>query len=439
MTKVFNVIEFDTISSKPGHGCKVLDQDTFKQFSEFVKEYEASKNNGVDALEFFKLGYRRDVGEIISVKNYVGLIQNKSGIQIEILPKILFDSPDSGSYKKTKNVFLKMIRNLKEFPSKIFDSADLKVDRMNLYEIFINMYLGEVINLIRRGLRFGYETIENNINYYKGKLNVTEQIKRNATHKERFAVIYSEFTSNRPENRIIKATLEKLLLLTTSQWNAKETRQLLDHFDNVEISNIDADISLINLDRSMVRYKNIIKWSLIFLRNKSFTTFTGSNNSRSILFPMDRVFESYVANEFKKAFGSENWSISTQDAKYHLFDTPKRFSLRPDIVVDCGFGKKIILDTKWKSLNSSVRMNYGISQSDMYQMYAYAKKYKTSDVWLLYPLNQEMKNHPPITFKANEETSVNINLFFVDLANMNKSMDLLKMEIKQNGYCNLFT
>lgn len=33
--------------------------------------------------------------------------------------------------------------------------------------------------------------------------------------------------------------------------------------------------------------------------------------------------------------------------------------------------RTVILDTKWKSLVDNERVNYGISQADMYQMYAY--------------------------------------------------------------------
>jgi len=36
----------------------------------------------------------------------------------------------------------------------------------------------------------------------------------------------------------------------------------------------------------------------------------------------------------------------------------------------------------------------------MYQIYAYSKKYKASEIWLLYPLNSEMYNHSPIQFDS---------------------------------------
>jgi 5-methylcytosine-specific restriction enzyme subunit McrC len=50
----------------------------------------------------------------------------------------------------------------------------------------------------------------------------------------------------------------------------------------------------------------------------------------------------------------------------------------------------LVMDTKWKLIDASDRRNkYGVSQSDMYQLYAYGHKYlKDSDqkeLMLIYP------------------------------------------------------
>lgn len=69
--------------------------------------------------------------------------------------------------------------------------------------------------------------------------------------------------------------------------------------------------------------------------------------------------------------------MTAQDRGYYLFEEDNRrvFALRPDIVIVRPDGHKIIMDTKWKRLISNRETNYGISQADMYQMFAYAKKY----------------------------------------------------------------
>ena len=50
----------------------------------------------------------------------------------------------------------------------------------------------------------------------------------------------------------------------------------------------------------------------------------------------------------------------------------------------------------------------------MYQMYAYSKKYNTLEIWLLYPVNDEMRNHKPIRFESGDGTTVNLHFVYVD-------------------------
>lgn len=161
--------------------------------------------------------------------------------------------------------------------------------------------------------------------------------------------------------------------------------------------------------------------------NKSFTTFSGSTNARALLFPMEKVFEAYVSKNLKKVLDDLNWDVSTQDRKYYLFDTPKKFALRPDIVINREDGNRVVLDTKWKILINKPSQNYGISQEDMYQMYTYAKKYKTPEIWLIYPCHEEMENSQDIRFECTEdEENIRVRIFFVDVANIIDSLEVLR-------------
>ena len=425
MQKPFEVKEFETIvcntDYKDSTNYRYLPKNKFDELSDFIREYDAA-NEETDVLEFFKLGYRRNLGDTITVKNYVGLIQLKSGFQIQILPKV--DLSDDEDNSETKKVFLKMLRSLKEFEGKVFSSASLKIEKMNLYELFINMYLQEVRQLVKRGIKYSYVPQEDNLNYYKGKLLVGEHIKFNAAHQERFYVSFDEFHPNRSENKLVKATLLKLQKLTSSEENGKEIRQLLTAFELVEPSvNHEKEFAKVVIDRNTKCYEMLMEWSKVFLMNKSFSTFAGSSTAKALLFPMQTVFESYVAKCMKKAFAPNGWEVSSQDKGYHLFESPRKFALRPDIVMKKG-ERTIVLDTKWKKLTSNERQNYGISQSDMYQMYAYSKKYNTSEICLLYPINAEMRDHTPIVFDSGDGTTVKV--YFVDIANIEASIDDLK-------------
>ena len=296
------------------------------------------------------------------------------------------------------------------------------------------MYLQEVRQLVKRGIKSAYVSQEDNQRFYKGKLLVSKNIRANIGHKERFYVSYDEFHPNRPENKLVKATLQKLQKLTTSAENSKEIRQLLTAFEMVEPSvNYQKDFSMVVIDRNSKEYEILMQWSKVFLMNKSFTTFSGTTVSRALLFPMESVYESYVAQQMKKVMVPAGWTVSSQDKGHYLFESPRRFSLRPDLVLERD-GRIVIMDTKWKSLIDNERLNYGISQADMYQMYAYSKKYSTDicpnpEVWLLYPVNDEMRYHKPIEFDSGDGTRV--RLFFIDVAEMPECLYKLRDQLEE--------
>jgi len=429
MKNLLEVREFDKICCKSDYQTNFayLPEPVFRDLQEFIIAFSATEDHD-DALDFLKMGHSRKVGDTISVNNYVGLIQLHSGYQIEVLPKIDFGlNPDSGN-RETKRVFLKMLRSMKDFPSRVFNDSNLNMDRMPLYEIFINMYVQEVRALVKNGLKSAYISRQDNLNVFKGKLVTSRHILKNAVHQERFYVQYDEYHIDRAENRLIKSTLLKLHGSTTVARNQKEIKQLLSYFEMVSPSlNYEKDFSQVVIDRNTKAYDILMKWSKVFLFDKSFTTFSGAADSRALLFQMEKVFESYVTQQLRKALEDKDWTISSQDKGYYLFDSPRRFALRPDIVIKRDDGSTVILDAKWKSLMNNARKNYGITQADMYQMYAYSKKYNTSEIWLLYPVNAAMRGHADIFFKSKD--GVQVNLFFVDVAHMDESMRRLREKL----------
>ena len=429
MNRLLEVKEFDRITCDPRFKdskteYKYLPKQDFLELKGFIQSFESAESQA-DALEFSKIGFHRDVGEILTINNYVGLIQMQNGFQIQVLPKVDFgEGRDKGS-AETKKVFLRMLRSMKDFPSKVFKDANLRMDKMPLYEIFINMFLQETRELVKRGIKSAYVSREDNLNVYKGKLLVNEHIKKNTAHSERFYVCYDEYLVNRAENRLIKTTLQKLQNLSNSAENQKEIRQLLTAFELVDPSlNYEKDFSQVVIDRNTKDYDMLMHWSKVFLMNKSFTTFSGDHHARALLFPMEKVFEAYVAQELKKNLGDLRWTVATQAKQYYLFDNPQRFRLQPDIVITRDDESQVILDTKWKRLINDPRKNYGISQADMYQMYAYSKKYHSSEIWLLYPMDKETKGLDRISFQSKDD--VHVNVFFIDVAKIEASLEELR-------------
>ena len=397
---------------------KPLAKDTFDKLKQFI--LESNTCSEADALDFMSISYKKGVGEVITAKNYVGLISMRDGTVIEVLPKIA-----KLSVEDSKELLIDMLKTVKELPFKTFNTAKLHIDKLPLLEVFISMFINEVKLLLQKGLKSDYVLHQENEKFLKGKLLFHNHIKENLTHKERFYVECHLYNLDRPENRLIKATLAYLFKVSNSAKNKKDLQTLLLSFDEVGISkNIDVDFDLCSSGRDMRAYEQVLQWCKIFLKGNSFSNAKGSNLATALLFPMERLFESYVAEKLRKALDLKRHNLKVQDGKHHLFE--KKFALRPDIVVE---NKElevcVVMDTKWKLLNFYSN-NYGISQSDMYQMYAYGKKYKSEKVVLLYPLNDAVsKIGKHINFPPSSEDKVSVSVRFLDLADKDFIKDVV--------------
>jgi 5-methylcytosine-specific restriction enzyme subunit McrC len=110
---------------------------------------------------------------------------------------------------------------------------------------------------------------------------------------------------------------------------------------------------------------------------------------------MDQLFEQFVGRLIRRHvqdMGLTHRQVLLQSAgrSKWLVTTPQgqgMFKLKPDILILNRAGTvQIILDTKWKKLAADIDdVSNGVAQSDMYQMFAYAKRFDSDDTILLYP------------------------------------------------------
>ena len=346
-------------------------------------------------------------GKFIQARNYVGVLQTKSGLTIEILPKIA----DKNDAERSKAVFIKMLRTLKNFPFKSSNLASLKIQNLPLLEIFISMFLCELEALVKKGIKSDYVALEENLNFLKGKLNINEQIKRNSIHKERFYVGYSEFLSDIKINRIIKTTLKFLYKKSNSSKNQQKIRELLFIFDEVsECEDYKNFFAKLVINRQVKHYEQTLLWCKIFLLGNSFTPHKGDDLAFALLFDMNALFESYVGNFIKKNFPC----TILQHSEKHLIEYPKSFKLRPDIFLE----NKFIADTKWKIVKSKD----DISQADLYQLYAYGKKHECDKLYLIYPKIEGIKQE---FMKFGYDDEMWLEILYFDLEKDENNANLL--------------
>ena len=428
MRKTYQITEYGSfVRDREVLGYISLPQDTFDALENFVL---SNCNDDTDALELMGISARKGVGKIITAKNYVGVITMDDGTIIEILPKIF--SHELITEGKVKKLLIDMLKTLRNAPFKSLQATNVNTDKLSVFEIFIRMFVDEVFLIVKKGLKCDYETIQSNENIFKGKMVFAGQIKYNYAHKERSFVEYDEFNTNRAENKILKSTLRYLYKNTKSSKNKSDIKTLLNAFSDVnESTDYQADFAKIVPDRKTADYQTALMWSRVFLMGKSFTSFSGSEIAFALLFPMETLFESYIADQLKRTLSHTTYTLSTQDKTYHLFDMPKKFLMKPDIVIkNKELNQVFVMDTKWKVL-SDEKANYGISQADMYQMFAYQKKYTSENITLLYPLTERVEQDKNIEFLSHDGTVIKVR--FIDLFDVRKSLEMLFDEIRENN------
>ena len=335
-----------------------------------------AENGEAPWLRLTQVGGRRAV----KVTSYVGVIRAPSGFQIEVLPKVA--RAIGGGAKEARQLLIKMLRCLNGFRHIRTDSADLAAARMPLLEVFIGEFLSAVEHVVKRGLRSDYVARQDVLFALRGKLLVAQQLRQNLHRADRFFTEHDEFSTNRPENRLLHSALQRVLAISTAQPNQRLARELFFVFADVPASQqTKQDFQRVRLDRGMEYYADALAWARLILDEQSPLTGVGKHDAPSLLFPMEAVFEAFVAKHLAKRLAWPRY-LKAQPRSHHLVRHREQswFQLKPDLLVREKATDVIVLDTKWKLLDG-LKFNgaekYGLSQSDFYQLQAYGQSYLT--------------------------------------------------------------
>ncbi len=439
MKATYYIKEFGTITTGSSNkafssGELEIDSVSFQSLTNFIEENQNQDDFDKAFSIFQKKGKR-----YIKVKNYVGVIETKQGVVIEILPKTFIGKNGEEANKEdSKQLLLAMLKTLKNSPFINLNVAHLKEQKnFPILEVFIASFLDELIKLTSKELRGDYVNKEENASYLKGKLLIKEHTKLNSFNKTKFYCQFDHFNTNIAPNKLIKSTLRRLYSISSTNINKKKIIKSLQYFDAVNLcSNIDSDIAYCKArTKTLSNYGNLIIWSEVFLKNKSFTNFHGNSINQAILFPMEKLFESYISFLLKKY--CHGLSINAQDKKYSLISQKKdiedlnysisKFALKPDIVIN---NHEVIIDTKWKILNTD-SIKYDIKEADIYQMHAYGKRYQEESadriaprLGLIYPKNPNFEER---LFQMRYGQDLFLDVIPFDFGNKNVAQEIRKV------------
>lgn len=385
-----------------------------------IKEYDKltglGENEFGDLQEFAlanqtdKQGNYRPVlqlrnGELIA-QHYVGIIETRKRTVLEILPKIDF----AENQEKTKRVFIDMLRFWRGFKSAQFNESSIKAIRpFNMLEVFVHLFLNNLVLLTQRGLARDYQPVEDNLPCLRGRILFPQHIRKNLLNRARFYVGYDEFTADRPANRLIHSTIRKLMGSVRQPSNQQLLHQLRICFADIpESTRLESDWQRHRVDRSMPHYEAVMQWVGLFLFKHGLTTFAGKHVNQALLFPMEEIFEDFVASCFRRY--QRRFIVYTQRPQKPLasIDDKAVFYMEPDIsLIERGDGVRFILDAKWKRINESDSdRKHGISQADMYQLFAYGKKYGCKQVALVYPKTKQFQDMDKLRYRFDDALSL---------------------------------
>lgn len=341
-----------------------------------------------DSFESSNQGFIQFIRKSNEIKSnkYVGVIHYQ-GKKINLLPKIFYDGDREYPMGEVHQIhnhilwWLSYCRKIK-FPNYHTSLGDAKSD---FFEILIYLFSKYTRELFNSSLYQQYVEVTNELPFIKGRLNTTNYISDNISkgrwHK--LNCTYDSFELDNEFNRIIKYVATLLFNVTSSQENKKHLREILFFLDEVTDERATAEqCSRIAFNPMFGEFDTVRDYCELFLSNCVSFDYKNDLKLFAFLLPMEYVFEDFIFGFIEKEIPEITAKSQRSDT---YLDESKNFNIKPDLWIKTPT-KSLIADTKYKIVYSDeADPKKGISQTDLYQMLAYAVRFNVDDIVLFYP------------------------------------------------------
>lgn len=329
----------------------------------------------------------------LKLDNFVGVIQTPCGTVLEIVPK---HHAEGDRLADARKLLRKLLLALLDLPTRDVGVASLQLFDAPLSEWVMGRFLDELDTLVRRGLRFEYQRVDEDLPFLRGQLNLNQQMRQPPGREHRFHVRHEAYLPDRPENRLLKTALDQVRQSTHDASHWRLAQELTFRLAEIPSSRqVAQDFRAWGQDRLLTHYRLIKPWCELILNQHMPMAVAGEYLGMSLLFPMEKLFERFVAGWLRASLAS-GVDMRTLARSKSLCEHQLKpiFQLEPDILIADG-SQRWILDTKWKLLDATKRADkYGLSQSDFYQLFAYGQKYLggTGRMALIYPRTETFQS-----------------------------------------------
>lgn len=331
-------------------------------------------------------------GDEIRANNYIGFIQNNEEL-IEIYPKVFRDleNPSTQKFLMLNHIFywFDYCRKWK-FP---FTNASLDTREIDVFpELIINLIAKQFHESTSKNPFHRYQPVEESLQVPKGSINFKRYI-NNGFASGNLHIIdcdHEPFLYDNRVNRIIKYCSRLLMSQTRIAENLRILQDVIFVLDEVEdIPCTVNDVNSVSINAFFEDYRMNMYSCRAILENHLYSSNSNDLSQWCLLFPMEYIFEDFVAGFLHEKLGKE-WKVEYQKSDKYLVEEPyKVFMMQHDIFLTAkdGSNRKIIVDTKYKLRDINFRNDRkrGVDQSDLYQMASYALRRGCDEVLLLYP------------------------------------------------------
>ena len=254
-----------------------------------------------------------------------------------------------------------------------------EMDRFNfegassLVEALARVFATVARRAFTSGLLHGYRTEEEAMHTVRGRIRVTEQIRRRFGVPLPLEVRYDEFTEDITANRLVKAAAARLgrmlVLSPRSRADLADLRWVSARLANVSLVEFPANaVPEVSFDRLNEHYREVVALSRLVLRHMSFETGRGGNRAPGFLMDMNVVFQDFVTQALREELGVSDHTFRSDTALHRVtLDEAGQVPLKPDLSWWDGSTCTFVGDVKYKQISDN-----GVPTADLYQLLAYA-------------------------------------------------------------------
>lgn len=170
---------------------------------------------------------QQDGQRALKLANYVGVVETPCGTRLEILPK---HTERDDCLQESRCLLQKMIETALNLPVREVGAAGLRLFDMPLSEWVMRRFLQALEQVVKRGVRFDYQSVEEEQRFLRGRLDMVGQMRQPPGRQHFFQIRHDVFLPDRPENRLLRLALERVCQSTQEPDNwrlAHELRSLL--------------------------------------------------------------------------------------------------------------------------------------------------------------------------------------------------------------------